>query len=199
MVGRHHAARMPHHLTCRAGRHLDAVVVDQADVVPRCRPTHGVQLVRMQMCLKQTGAATLCHAVELDQTTRPALEHIGLERGAKRRAGGELHAVAGEVKVVEPRVSHQPLVLHRHQHGVGDVVLLRQRQVLRRFELGHQHQRAAGADGGEKHHQRGIGVQGRGQQGDGVGAITVSGASAHMAPAHAMGLHDALGLAGRAR
>ncbi|MNN32072.1 hypothetical protein D3C81_1457840 [compost metagenome] len=99
---------------------------------------------------------------------------------------------------VEVRMRQQALVLHRHQHGVRDAVLLRQRQVLARIELGHQDRRAAQADGREEAGQRGVGVQRRRQQRDRVGAVAGGRAARHVRPAHAVRLHDALGLAGGA-
>lgn len=162
-------------------------------------PAHGVQLVRVQMGFEDAGAAAFGHAVELGQAAGPARHHVGLELGPERRAGAELGAEAGQVMLAELRQRHDALVLHGHQHGVGDAVLLGQLQVAGRVEFGHQYHAAAAAQRGEEHHQRGVGVQRRGQQRRAIGAIAVDAAPVDVGPAHAVRLHDALGGARGAR
>jgi hypothetical protein len=101
--------------------------------------------------------------------------------------------------LVEVGPAHQSLVLHRHQHRVRRAVLLRAREVLRAVELRQQHHRAAACQRGDHHHQRGVGVQRRGDQRDRVGAVAAGFGTPHLAPAHRVRLHDAFGRAGGAR
>jgi hypothetical protein len=134
VVAGHHAGRVAHHLAGLAGG-TRARLVDQADVVALGRPAHGVQLVGVQVGFEDAGAAAFGHAVELGQAAGPARQHVGLELGAKRRAGAELGESA-QVEIAELRQRHDALVLHRHQHGVRDAVLLGQLQVARASNLG---------------------------------------------------------------
>ena len=151
------------------------------------------------MGVEDAGAAALGHAVELGQAAGPALQHPALQLGREGRAGAELHLEGAEVEVVEARECEQPLVLHRHQHGVRDPVRLRQRQIGCRIEFAHQDHGAAKGQAREEHDQGGVRVQRRGQQGQLAWAVAVSGAALHMHPAHAVGLDDALGPARGAR
>ena len=190
---------MAHHLAGLARRHLHARVVDQADVVALGRAAHGVQLVGVGVGLQDAGATAFGHAVELHQAARPARQHVGLQRGVERGAGAELHAKAAEVVRVEIGPRHQAAVLHRHQHGVGHPLGLRERQPAGGVELGHQQHRAAIGQRGKEHHQRGVGVQRGGEQRHRVRPVAVDGAARHVHPAHAVRLHDALGRARGAR
>ncbi len=198
VVAGHHAAGVAHHLAGLAGGNFDAGLVDQAQVVAFGRAAHGVQLVGVVVRFQDEGAAAFGQAVELHQSAGPAFQHIGLQRGVEGGAGAELHAEAAQVVRVEVGPRHQALVLHRHQHGVGHALCLRQRQVAGGVEFGHQQHRAAKGQRGEEHHQRGVGVQRRGQQGHGVRPVAVGGAARDVGPAHAVRLHDALGRAGGA-
>ena len=118
VVADHHAARVAHHLAGLAGRHLMALLVDQADVVALGRSAHGVQLVGKLVRVQDAAAAAFGHAVELHQPAGPALQHIGLQRGVEGRAGAELHVEGLQVVALEVGQRHDALVLHRHQHGV---------------------------------------------------------------------------------
>ena len=199
VVAGHHAGRTAHHFTAFAWRHLGAVFVDQADVVPFGRLPHRVQLGRKQMRLQDAGAAAFGQAVVLHQCTGPARHHVGLQVSKERRAGAELEAERREVEAVEFRVRHQAPVLQRHQHGVRGTVHLRQLQILQRVELRHQHDAAAVRKGGDHADERGVAVQRRGDQRHRVKAITRQRRSLDVRPAHGVRLHDAFGRAGGAR
>ena len=154
----------------------------------------------MQVRRQGAAAAAFGHAVELDQPARPARQHVGLQRRGEGRAGAELHAERRQVEAAELGQRHQPLVLHRHEHGVGDAVPLGQAQVLEGVELGHQHRGAAPGQRRQEDHQRGVRVERRGEQRGRVRAVAVGGAAAaHLRPAHRVRLDDALGRAGGAR
>jgi hypothetical protein len=73
-----------------------------------------------------------------------------------------------------------------------------QAQIAGGVELRHQQHGAAEGQRREEHHQRGVGVQRRGQQGDRVRPVAVARPARDMGPAHAVRLHDALGRAGGA-
>ncbi len=164
VVAGHHSRRVADDFAGRAARQLAAGLVDEADVVALGGLADGVQLVRMLVRGEDAGAAALGHAVELDQAAGPARDDVGLERGGERRAGAELHAERRQVVRAEARARHQPLVLHRHQHRVGDAVALGEREVAVDVELLHQHDRAAEGDGREEDDQRRVRVERRRQQ-----------------------------------
>ena len=86
-------------------------------------------------------------------------------------AGAEFHLEMGKVVLVEIVTRHQALVLDRYQHGVGNLMLLCQLKVGSTVELGHQHNRTTEAERGQKGHQRGVGVQRRGNQRNAVRTV----------------------------
>ncbi len=199
VIADHHAGATAHDLTGFATRQFAAFLIDHAHVAAAGGRAHCVQLVRIQVGLQDAGGAAFGHAVVLDQPARPALEHIGLQRGGKGRAGAELHDEVAQVVLVEGRKRQQPAVLHGHEHGVRGMVPLAQPQVVLRMESWHQQHRPTKGQRGEEDHQRGVGIQRGGQHGHAVGLIAITQATLHVGPAHAVGLHDALGLAGGAR
>ncbi len=181
-----------------AARQLNAVFIDNPHVVAVEWHTHGGKLVRVGVGRQHAGATTFGHAVELDQAARPALENVGLELGMEGGAGAELHDVAVQVIAVEVRAGHDALILNRYQHGVGDAVLFGQFQVALGVKLGHQYNGAAQTDARQEGDQGSVGVQRGGDQGAAVRTIAERQAALDVRPAHAMGLHDALRLAGGA-
>ena len=54
-------------------------------------------------------------------------------------AGTELHDEAGQVVLVKVVTRHQTLILHWHQHGMDDLVLLCEAQVACGIKLGHEY------------------------------------------------------------
>ena len=67
-----------------------------------------------------------------------------------------------------------------------------------RIEFAHQDHRAAQRQSGQQGHQRGVGIQGRGDQADGLRANAIDATAVTLRPAHAVRLNDALGHAGGA-
>src|SRR5207302_7231104 len=106
MVTRHHRGRVADDLARAAARELAAVLVDDADVVARRGLPDGMQLPAIDMRQQDAGAATLRHAVELDETSGPAREHVALELRREGRAGGELREERREVVASEIRALH---------------------------------------------------------------------------------------------
>ena len=186
---------MPHHFARLARRHFHARFVNQADVMPHRRTAYGVQFPRMQVCIQNERAAAFGHAIKLDQPARPACQHIGLQGGCKGRTGAKLDLERGQVKRRKIRQQHDPLVLHWHQHGVGGAPFLSLLKVRICAKLRHQNHCPTKSQRGEKHDQRGVGIQRRGQQRDRAAVIPVGATPVHVHPAHAMRLHDAFGLA----
>ena len=90
VVAAHHRPRMADHLAGAARGQLVASFVNQTDVMPFGRLTHGVQFVGVQVGIQDAGAPAFGHAVKLDQAPGPAPDHIGFEHRRKWRAGAEL-------------------------------------------------------------------------------------------------------------
>ena len=198
VIAFHDGGRMTHHLAALAGLHLHALLIDQPNVMARRRATHGVQLVRVVMGIQLGTAPTFGHAVVLGEPSRPALEHLPLQVGTERSAGDKLGLKATQVVSVELWEIHQSLVLHRYQHGVRGTVGLCQFKVGPHLKLGHQNAGAPQAQGGNEGNQRGVGVQRRGHQVDGVGVVAVGVRPLNLRPTHAPGLQDAFGHTGGA-
>ena len=140
VVADHHRARAADHLAGLAARR------------PRgrrrrsggCRgpPSAGRRCAACPGCscaASDAAAAAFGHAVELDQAARPA-------RAARRPSGPRRTArwcrtscgtTTGR-SASNSGTRQQPLVLHRHQHGVRDAMPLGQAQVVGGVELGHQ-------------------------------------------------------------
>ena len=154
-----------------------------------------MELVRMLVRDQAATAAALGHAVIFDQATGPALEDIRLKRRAEGGAGAELHLEAGQVIVAKGRLFEDAAILHRHQHGVGHAVLVRQLEEAEGVELIHQDRRAAHAHGGEEADQGRVGIERCRQKGHRTGAIAQSAAPARVGPPHLVRLNNALGRA----
>ncbi|MPM36958.1 hypothetical protein SDC9_83562 [bioreactor metagenome] len=199
MIAGHHAGGVAHDLADLARRHFTARFVDQADIAVGGRSPDRVQFVRMQMRIENAGAAALGHAVILGERAGPARQHIGLELGAKRRAGAKLEAERRKVVRIKIRQRHDALVLHRHQNGVGSALFLGELKITLGVELLHQHHAATIGQRRKEDHQRGVGIQRRRQQRDRLRPVLIGRAAQHMRPAHAVRLHDALGHAGGTR
>ena len=159
IAAHHRGGRAADDLAGFAGRHLAAVVVDEADVVARRGWPTVCSLSGMLVGAQDAGAAAFGHAVVLDQAARPALEHVGLERGGERRAGAELHAEARQVVAIEVGQVHHALVLHRHEHRVGGAVPLGELREARGVELRHQHDGAAERERREEADERRVRVE----------------------------------------
>ena len=93
---------------------------------------------------------------------------------------------------------HDPLILHRHQHGVGGAIALAEIEKFRDGEFRQQHQGAAQAERGDHADQRGVAVQRRRHQRDAIRAVPLRHPALHMRPALAVRLHDAFRPAGGA-
>ena len=175
-----------------------ALIINQPDVVVFSGTPHGVQLGGVQVRFQDAGSAAFGHAVKLDQTTRPAFENVGLDRCTEGCTGRKFELEAGQVMRVKIGARHQPLVLHRHQHGMRCPMRLCQHEIPCGIKLGHQDDGATKPQRREKYDERGVGVKRRGQHGHRVAAVLVGSTPTHMGPAHAVRLYDALGLAGGA-
>ena len=174
------------------------LVVDQPDVVPRRWTTDGMQLARVQSGFEHAGAATLRHAVVLDQAARPALQDVGFQIGGERRAGAELGAETREIKAVEVRQRHDARVLHRHQHCRGCAMVPCKFEKAGRIEFRHQHHGAAHRERRQETHQRGVRIQRRRDDRDRIRLIVVGKGALPLPPAHQVRLHDAFRRARRA-
>ena len=197
-VAGHHCGGMSDDFSNRADRQLVAFIVNHTNVMPLSRTADRVQFIRVLVRSQNAGAAAFGHAVGVDQPAGPARQDFGFQCGTERRAGAHLVAEVAEIVLLEVLARHEPLVLHWHQHRMGHLVLLGEAQVFARVELAHQHHAAAQSQGWEKRHQRGVGVQRRGDKRSGLIAVSVGGTASNMGPTHGVRLHDALGLAGGA-
>ncbi len=78
VISGHHRRRVADDFTGFTDGDLVPVIVDQPDVMTFSRPAHGMQLVGVAVRFEDESAAAFGHAIKLDQSSRPAREHIGL-------------------------------------------------------------------------------------------------------------------------
>ena len=89
------------------------------------------------MRLENASSTAFGHSVELDQSTGPAFQHIGLDLSCKWRTGGKLHLERRKIMRVKLRMRHQAAVLHRNQHRVRHPLARSKLQPLAGIKLRH--------------------------------------------------------------
>src|SRR5262249_29159864 len=97
VVALHHDLRPPGQLADLAARQRPALLVEHDDLAAEAGLAHRMQLVGMEVGLERAAAAAFGQAVDLDQPAGPALEAVGLNVRAERRAGRELGLERTEV------------------------------------------------------------------------------------------------------
>ena len=189
-VSGHHdrgpADDLPDHAPWRLG----AGVVDDPDIRVGSRLADGVQLVGRFIGEQRATAAALGHAVEFGQKAWPTPEDVRLELFREMGARAELDRIGRQIKVVERGRRHDPLVLHRDQHGVIDPAALRGLEEFQHIELAEQHGCSAKGQRRQEADECGVGVEGGGDQCDGV--IEAEGRKgSDLTPPHGVIVNDA--------
>ena len=150
------------------------------------------------MRVQQARDTALCHAIDLDQPAGHPPQHFGLEISRKRRGSAVFEFHCRQIEPIKIRILHQPPVLHRHQHGVGHLLVLRLLQPGRDIELAHDRNAAARIERGQEHHHRRVGIERGGRQRTAAQPVIVGRAKSHLPPTHGVAVDDPFGGAGGA-
>ena len=158
-----------------------------------------MELVGKFVRREQADHAALGHRIDLDQPARHPRQHLALQFGGEGRGGAVFELQRGQIEVVEASEVHQPLILHRHQHGDGGAVGLGVREPLRAIELPHHPHASSRQQNRQESDHRGVRIErGRGERAHLQPCAEIGERRRReLPPAHLVGMDDALGDAGR--